>query len=192
MHGIAHISASIKYIKCASLLSASLAQYDKRILSDMGKGYNAIVALSRTILTLPVEIFFVFVIPFIIQSLSPKIGILYRYKILIGGLNFFLGCIMITIGLSLALWTIYVQIKRGLGTPIPLLPPEKLLTNGPYRYCRNPMVFGGNIYYLGISLIIGTLSAVFIVIIFASILMLSIKIGEERSRIWRKGLVKRI
>ena len=78
-----------------------------------------------------------------------------------------------------SLWTAHVQIKRGLGTSIPMLPPEKLLMNGPYRYCRNPMAFGGYIYYFGINCIIGSPSAFFIVIWFVIILTIIIKIGEE-------------
>jgi protein-S-isoprenylcysteine O-methyltransferase Ste14 len=145
----------------------------------MKKRDNALMTFSRVIFTLPAGIFFVFIMPFIIVRLSPKMGTLHRYKVMIGDLNYFAGGIMIIIGLVLALWTIFVQIKRGLGTPMPLLPPEKLLIDGPYKYCRNPMVFGGYIYYFGISCFVGSLSSFFIVALFIIILMIFIKIGEE-------------
>lgn len=117
--------------------------------------------------------------PFIIVKLSPQVSILNNYRLFFGGLNYLIGLTLITIGLVIVSWTIYVQIRRGLGTPIPMLPPEKLLVDGPYRYCRNPMVLGGYIYYFGICFCLGSLSAFFIVIIFIIIITLNIKIGEE-------------
>lgn len=137
------------------------------------------MALGRIILTLPAGIFFLLVMPFIFSRLSLRIGPLYRYKIIIGDLNNFLGGTIIIIGLVLAIWTVYIQIERGLGTPIPMIPPEKLLINGPYRYCRNPMAFGIYIFYFGICFFLGTLSAFSIVILFIIILNIYIKIGEE-------------
>jgi protein-S-isoprenylcysteine O-methyltransferase Ste14 len=145
----------------------------------MIKKNDTMMALGRVIFTFPAVIFFVLVMPFIIIKLSPKITSLYSCKLLLGNLNYFIGGILIIIGLTLSLRTVYVQIKRGLGTPIPMLPPEKLLMNGPYRYCRNPMALGGYIYYFGISCFDRSLSSFFIVILFVIILSIIIKIGEE-------------
>jgi protein-S-isoprenylcysteine O-methyltransferase Ste14 len=145
----------------------------------MEKRDDTLMTLGRVIFTLPAAIFFVLILPFIIVKLSPKMSILYNYRFVFGVLNYLVGWILIIIGLALALWTIYVQIRRGLGTPIPMLPPEKLLVNGPYKYCRNPMALGGYLYYFGISCFIGSLSAFFIVILFVIILTIFIKIGEE-------------
>lgn len=137
------------------------------------------MALGRIVFTLPTAIFFVLIMPFIIIKLSARMSILNHYRFVFGDLNCLVGWILILIGLVISLWTVYVQIKRGLGTPIPMLPPEKLIVNGPYRYCRNPMASGTCIYYSGICFCLGLLSAFFIVIFFFIILSLSIKIGEE-------------
>jgi protein-S-isoprenylcysteine O-methyltransferase Ste14 len=102
----------------------------------------------------------------------------YKYEVIIGGLNYIVGGIMIIIGLALALWTVCIQIKRGLGTPIPVLPPEKLLMTGPYGYCRNPMAFGTYFFYFGICFCLGTLSSFSILVLFIIILNLYIKIRE--------------
>lgn len=147
--------------------------------NDMKKRDETLSVFSRVIFTIPAGIFFVFVMPFIIVRLSPKIVTLYRYKVMIKNLNYFIGGIMIMAGLAIAVWTVYVQIKKGFGTPVPLLPPEKLLMDGPYKYCRNPMASGTYIYYFGISCFIGSLSAFFIVVLFILVLMIFIKIGEE-------------
>jgi protein-S-isoprenylcysteine O-methyltransferase Ste14 len=145
----------------------------------MEKWDDTLMTLGRVIFTLPVAIFFVVLMPFIIVRLSPKITFLNNYRFVFGNLNYLFGWILIIIGLTIALWTVYVQIKRGLGTPIPMLPPEKLLVRGPYKYCRNPMALGAYIYYFGICFCLGSASAFSIVIIFIIILTLYIKIEEE-------------
>lgn len=40
---------------------------------------------------------------------------------------------------------------------------EKLVIIGPYAYCRNPIVLGAMLYYLGIVLLVGGLSGIMIV-----------------------------
>ena len=137
------------------------------------------MTLGRVFFTLPAAIFFVLIMPIIIVKLSPKMSILNSHRFVFGDLNYFIGWTLVIIGLPLALWTIYIQISRGSGTPIPMLPPEKLIVNGPYRYCRNPMALGGYIYYFGICSFLGSVTAFLIVILFITILTLYIKIGEE-------------
>lgn len=83
------------------------------------------------------------------------------------------------IGLILYLWTVFIQLKRGLGTPIPLLPPEKLLIKAPYSYCRNPMVLGAIIYYFSICAFMGSWDASYIIAPVAMLLLVYAKFYEE-------------
>lgn len=51
------------------------------------------------------------------------------------------------LGLALAggglwLWAVWTLVRRGDGTPLPLDPPRRLVTSGPYRFLRNPMHLG--------------------------------------------------
>jgi len=46
----------------------------------------------------------------------------------------------------LALWV------DGKGTPAPIAPTQKLVTNGPYKYCRNPIELGTGGYFLFIGI----------------------------------------
>ncbi|MBI5832441.1 MAG: isoprenylcysteine carboxylmethyltransferase family protein [Armatimonadetes bacterium] len=62
------------------------------------------------------------------------------------------GWALVVLGAALALWTVAVQVTWGRGTPVPLLPTQALLTSGPYRLCRNPMVLGALTAYLGLLL----------------------------------------
>jgi protein-S-isoprenylcysteine O-methyltransferase Ste14 len=83
------------------------------------------------------------------------------------------------LGLILYLWTVFIQLKKGLGTPIPLLPPEKLLVKPPYSYCRNPMFLGAIIYYFGICAFIGSWDASYIVAPVAVLLLVYAKFYEK-------------
>ena len=45
-------------------------------------------------------------------------------------------------GAAIALWCIYTFALVGKGTPAPFDPPRRLVTQGPYRFVRNPMYLG--------------------------------------------------
>ena len=51
-----------------------------------------------------------------------------------------LGGILLTLGLSLAGWTMRLFAVKGKGTAAPWNPPTKLVISGPYRHVRNPMI----------------------------------------------------
>jgi protein-S-isoprenylcysteine O-methyltransferase Ste14 len=56
-------------------------------------------------------------------------------------------------------WSIVWQHTKGKGTPLPLLPTRELLCDGPYRFTRNPMGFGGILWLAGWSLLAKSPSA---------------------------------
>jgi protein-S-isoprenylcysteine O-methyltransferase Ste14 len=66
-----------------------------------------------------------------------------------------ISIIGIAAGLYFLIWTGVTQWKVGNGTPAPNAPTQRLITCGPYRYCRNPIEFGAIIYYLGIGTLLG-------------------------------------
>jgi protein-S-isoprenylcysteine O-methyltransferase Ste14 len=57
--------------------------------------------------------------------------------------------------------SIYWQHRRGDGTPFPLLPTRRLLTDGPYRYCRNPMALGAVFWLAGWAFLANSPAAIF-------------------------------
>jgi protein-S-isoprenylcysteine O-methyltransferase Ste14 len=44
------------------------------------------------------------------------------------------------------------RLREGGGGPGVSVPPERLVTGGPYRYCRNPMYLGHLIFFAGLAL----------------------------------------
>ena len=70
---------------------------------------------------------------------------------------------------------------RNRGTPVPFNPPQKLITSGLYRYIRNPMLLGLFIFLIGLGILLGSLSLIFIFTpIFILINVLYLKAVEEK------------
>ena len=44
------------------------------------------------------------------------------------------------------------RLREGGGGPGISIPPERLVTGGPYRWCRNPMYLGHLIFFAGLAL----------------------------------------
>lgn len=101
--------------------------------------------------------------------------------------NIIVGIITIIIGGIVAIWTILIQITLAAGTPFPMLPTKKLLIVGPFKYCRNPMTLGTILAYGGIAILIGSLTALLSVTIFAALLIGYLKIIEEKELEMRFG-----
>lgn len=91
------------------------------------------------------------------------------------------------LGLVLALWTVWVQFHLGRGTPIPVMATQKLLTDKPYALCRNPMVLGTLVYYLGFAALTSSYKAVLAVLLFAVFLLIYVKLVEEKEMALRFG-----
>ncbi len=64
-----------------------------------------------------------------------------------------IGC-----GLLLSGWAVLTQAIVGKGTPVPVAPTQHLIVGGSYKYCRNPMLLGIMVYYLGIGAWFGSIT----------------------------------
>jgi protein-S-isoprenylcysteine O-methyltransferase Ste14 len=105
----------------------------------------------------------------------------------LGTINHILGGFLMVLGFSFALWSIYDQFSQASGTPLPMLPTQKLLVGGPFRYCRNPMTLGTVTAYLGIAVYARTIAGIGIVLLFALLLVLYLKLLEEKELTERFG-----
>jgi protein-S-isoprenylcysteine O-methyltransferase Ste14 len=143
---------------------------------------------KRIAATLLAGVIFVILLPFTVvvvgQSLDRLLGLQCPQ---IGAVNLILGGMLVIAGLFFALWSIIVQLTRGRGTPLPMMPTQELLTEGPFRYCRNPMTFGTILAYFGIAVIAATIAGVGLVLCFATFLVFYLKRIEERELAERFG-----
>ncbi len=133
-------------------------------------------------------VFFLGILPGILLFLSPRLDLLFGLPHLnIGAFNIILGCVLIVAGILFAWWSIYVQFTIGRGTPVPLMATQQLIIQKPYSYCRNPMALGTIIAFLGVAVLMGSISAVVLVFIGAILLLTYIKFVEEKEMILRFG-----
>lgn len=97
----------------------------------------------------------------------------------------FIGALLI-MGLSFGIWSVYLQNKLGNGGPVQIgnldISPrtQKLLVSGPYKYTRNPMLFGACMIYCGYALYLNSFAALLIVALFSISMMVFVKISEEK------------
>ena len=61
------------------------------------------------------------------------------------------GTVLVVLGVALGAWGM-ITFRRAHTAIVPLHPASRIVTNGPYRFTRNPMYTGLTLVYLGISL----------------------------------------
>jgi protein-S-isoprenylcysteine O-methyltransferase Ste14 len=74
------------------------------------------------------------------------------------------------------------RIRRGGGGPGMDTPPERLVTTGPFAYCRNPMYQGHIIFLLGLTLSLRSVLAGLITVATAVWFHLRVQRDEKRLR----------
>ena len=108
-------------------------------------------------------------------------------RLVYDSVNVLVGSIFIITGWLFANWTVKVQYSLGRGTPIPLMATQKLVIEGPYQYCRNPMTLGTTVFYLGVAIWLGSLSGLGLAMIYPVGIMFYIKVFEEKELETRFG-----
>ena len=134
---------------------------------------------AKILVTLCGVYLFIIYLPYLLIKRFLAIERLNAEELISRLISWRLVCVFGLFGLILYLWTVFLQVKKGRGTPIPLLPPEKLLVNAPYSYCRNPMVLGAIAFYFGLCVFIGSWDAFYIVAPVAVLLLIYAKFWEE-------------
>jgi protein-S-isoprenylcysteine O-methyltransferase Ste14 len=97
-----------------------------------------------------------------------------------------IGGSFISIGFLIRVWATYFFYEKRMKV-IATRPQETLLTSGPYRYSRNPLYLGGNVFiFLGAGLLLGSPAALAITAIHLPFIDLFIR-REERQLEQRFG-----
>ena len=102
------------------------------------------------------------------------------------GLRFTLAIGLSLFGLLFGLWSIVVQNIIGKGGPLEVAGLEvspktqNLVVTGPYKYTRNPMLFGACVFYFGVAIYLNSVIAVAAVVFFMTFMLIFVKLTEER------------
>jgi protein-S-isoprenylcysteine O-methyltransferase Ste14 len=103
----------------------------------------------------------------------------------ISGLRFTLAVGLFLFGLLFSLWSIVVQNIVGRGGPLEAAgmavspKTENLVVTGPYKYTRNPMLFGACVYYCAVAIYLNSIIAFATVILFMTFMLIFVKLTEE-------------
>lgn len=134
---------------------------------------------------------FIVIIPFGLISFSNWSRSLFPWRIFeTDALRLAFGLILIVIGLVFAFWSNAALLFIGKGGPadgfnVAISPrTQKLVVSGPYRYTRNPMVFGAYMIYFSIALFTNSLACLGLLIIFFCLTIFYLKATEEK-RLYR-------
>lgn len=144
--------------------------------------------LYRYIIGYIVGIFiFAFLIPFLLYKLNNATNTLIGIKIINNiNLQIIISIPFLLIGLIFGIWSNIVLFKIGKGGPtdgfgVAITPrTKKLVIKGPYRYSRNPMVFGAFLLYFGLSIYLDSLICFMVLIIFIFLVIIYLKLTEEK------------
>jgi len=131
--------------------------------------------------------FFFILIPYGFLQLS-RLDFLFNYRMIIGSMavRYALSGVLVLIGIFFLLWSNLYLFQIGKGGPaegmgVAISPrTKKLVISGPYRYCRNPMVFGALTSYLALVIYLNSISGLITLIFLMCGAMIYLKYSEER------------
>jgi protein-S-isoprenylcysteine O-methyltransferase Ste14 len=157
-----------------------------KIYRDWGKREFSLN--QRLIAFIPEGVFFLLFLPIALFWLSDKIDRVLSIPRFGGGIwNIAAGILLMAGGFFLGMWAITTQVTSGRGTPVPMMPTQKVVAQGPYAYSRNPMTLGTMLAYWGIGFIIGSFSALALVLLAGSVLLMYCRFIEEKELAARFG-----
>ena len=90
-----------------------------------------------------------------------------------------IGAVFFLAGLPVLGEALVRFVRDGRGTPAPVLPPERLVVTGLYRYVRNPMYVGVSSMIVGQGLFLGNLPVLLYAAGMAIAFQLFVRLHEE-------------
>jgi protein-S-isoprenylcysteine O-methyltransferase Ste14 len=125
----------------------------------------------------------VIALPPLIVAVFVLVGFMADWLIQIPGLPLgpsrWLGAILVAIAGANGLWA--KSRMRSKGTPVnPLRPTTAMVTDGPFRFSRNPLYVSLSLLYLGIAILAGSVSLLILAIPLVIVLQKGVIEREER------------
>ena len=126
--------------------------------------------------------------PSVIYMITSLFDYVYRIEIVQNTtIRWVIIMLLLVIGLIYGIWSVIIQNTVGQGGPveignIEISPKTKnLVVSGPYKYTRNPMLFGTLLMYLAFALFVNSITSVVLVsAIFTFMLTVVVKMEEKR------------
>jgi len=141
----------------------------------------------RTLLT-PVGALFFFSVLILLALLFQRVdGWLHLPAFPVGPWNLALSVPLLALGLVFVVWS-NAKFFMAKGTPVPLNPPPKVVTTGPYAYVRNPMLTGVFLLLFGFGILARSIAVTFLFTpLFILLNVLELKAIEEPELAKRLG-----
>ena len=101
-------------------------------------------------------------------------------------MRMYLGAVIALAGLYISIWSIVYMKRVGKGNPFDAIGHEvaprtkHLMTDGPYKLSRNPMLSGTYLYYIGHLLAVWNWWALLVFAVIAAVMMLQVRSEEKR------------
>ena len=101
-------------------------------------------------------------------------------------LRLYIGILISVAGLALSVWSIVYMKHVGKGNPFDAMGHEvaprtrHLMTDGPYKWSRNPMLTGTYLYYIGVLIAVWSLWALLVFAVIATVMMFQVRSEEKR------------
>ena len=98
----------------------------------------------------------------------------------------YLAALVSLAGLALSVWSIVYMKRVGKGNPFDAMGHEvaprtkHLMTDGPYRRSRNPMLSGTYLYYIGVLIALWSWWALLVFAVIATVMILQVRSEESR------------
>ena len=97
-----------------------------------------------------------------------------------------IGAVLMVAGLALSIWSIIHMRRVGKGNPFDAFGHEvaprtqHLMTDGPYRFSRNPMLLGVFVLLIGVVAILHSWQSVLIFVLFVAVMLRQVVCEEIR------------
>lgn len=150
----------------------SLAEFVYQVATTRHR-FKFLLSVAGTIFWYGGVALMIFVSPWVDRQLGLELSIPPPVRLPI-------AIILLVLGVPMVVWTIS-RFFRARGTPIPFSPPPDFVTDGLYRYVRNPMHLGWTLVLLGLAVLRQSFSLLVIMVPFFLLAhILYIKLVEEK------------
>lgn len=123
----------------------------------------------------------VVIVGFIFAFLSTKLDSLLGINDFKSLFTISVGWLLLTGGFILRVWATFYFYEHRMKV-VSLAPQKTLITLGPYRFSRNPLYLGGNIFiFFGAMLLFGSPTGLFLTVI--NILLIGLMIRREEKQL---------